>query len=191
MSTTALALVASAVFLVRLVPQPARLARSGVDAGVSPLAALNAVIGTVAWLVYGLDAGLPVVWIVSLLALVPGVWTVALLRSATTARDLTWAAAWVAVLAAAATAGVFGLALAAGVVVSSGPQVVAAVRSEQLSGLAPATWWLAIADAVTWGAYGLALGDAALTGYGVVLLASALIVLSRIRVTSASVALAG
>ena len=78
----ALAIVASVVFLVRLLPQPLRLARHGVAEGVSALAALNAVISALAWVAYGLQAQLPVVWGVSVLALVPGVWQAMLLRRA-------------------------------------------------------------------------------------------------------------
>ena len=43
-----LALVASTVFLVRLLPQPIRLPRSGVATGVSAAPALNAVVSPVA-----------------------------------------------------------------------------------------------------------------------------------------------
>jgi phosphoglucosamine mutase len=56
--TVALGYFASAVFLVRLLPQPIRLARDGRPAGVSALAALNAVVSAFAWTAYGLIAGL-------------------------------------------------------------------------------------------------------------------------------------
>ena len=83
-----LGIVASAVFLVRLLPQPIRLARTGVAEGVSALAALNATISAAVWIAYGLVAHLPVVWGVSVLALIPGVWQVTLLRREVTRRDL-------------------------------------------------------------------------------------------------------
>ncbi len=169
MTLDLLAILASTVFLIRLMPQPARLARHGVADGVSPLAAMNAAIGAGAWLGYGLLRGLPAVWIVSLLALVPGLWTVALLRRHVVGRDLAWAGLWLAVLVAAGGGGLLAAALGLGVVVTQGPQVVRAFRTRDLGGLSPATWWISILDATTWGAYGLALGDAALMGYGIVL----------------------
>ena len=181
MSTTdALALLASGVFLARLTPQPLRLARSGVAAGVSPLAALNAVIVAVAWIAHGLSAGLPAVWAVSVLALIPGVWTVVLLAPHIGRRDLLGAAMWVAALAATAVFGVFDAALGVGVIVTQAPQAWRSLREDDLSGIAPATWWLSLLDAVAWGAYGVAVGDRALVGYGAVLLTSTVIVLTRV-----------
>lgn len=176
----ALAIVASVVFLVRLLPQPLRLARRGVALGVSALAAANAVISALAWVAYGLQADLPVVWGVSVLALGPCVWQAWLLRHDLDRRDLLGVAVFVGALLTAAAVGLLGVALGGTVLVTTGPQVARALRSDDLSGLAPATWWVAIVDAVTWGAYGLAIGDAALVGYFVVLLGSAVTVLWRI-----------
>ena len=181
MVLTALAVLASAVFVARLLPQPARLARLGVADGVSALAAMNAVVAATAWLAYGLAESLPAVWIVSLVALVPGVWTVALLRRLITRGDVVWTGLWVAVLLGAGAGGLLAAALGLGVIVTQGPQVVRAFRSHSVDGLAPATWWVSILDATTWGVYGLALGDLALMGYGVVLLTAAVLVLGRIR----------
>jgi len=182
-AATVLSIVAPVVYLVRLLPQPLRLYRTGVAAGVSPLSAMNGVIGDVGWLAYGLSAGLPAVWVVSSLALVPAVWTVALLRREISRVDVAGAAAWAVVLVVSAALGVVGLSLAAGVVVSQGPQVLEALRDDDLSGIAPSTWWVAVADAATWGAYGVAVGDVALMGYGVVLSVAAAVVLARIAWT--------
>ncbi|MEZ5176704.1 MAG: hypothetical protein R2746_00075 [Acidimicrobiales bacterium] len=125
----ALAIVASVVFLVRLLPQPLRLARSGVAEGVSALAALNAVVSALAWVAYGLQAGLPVVWGVSVLALGPGVWQTVLLRRSLGRGDLAGALAFVAGLVLAAVVGALGAALAVTVLVTTGPQVAcAAIR---------------------------------------------------------------
>jgi len=179
-NATVLALVASAVFLVRLLPQPIRLARTGSVSGVSALAALTSVLTTTGWLAYGLWAGLPVVWAVSVVALIPGIWTVVLLRRETTRLDVAAAGSWLGVQVAAAVVGLFAAVLAAGVLVTQGPQVVKSIRESDLSGIAPATWWISVLDAATWGAYGVAIGDAALMGYGVVLMVSAAIVLSRV-----------
>ena len=141
-------------------------------------------ISALAWVAYGLQAQLPVVWGVSILALVPGVWQATLLRRALGRRELVGAAAFVGALLLAGALGLLGMALGATVLVTTGPQVARALSSDDLSGVAPSTWWVAIADAVTWGAYGWVVGDAALVGYFVVLLASAVTVLWRISATA-------
>ena len=80
MSASAVGWVASIVFLARLLPQPIRLFRTGVPNGVSPLAMMNSAVSDIAWVLYGLSAGLAPVWVVALLALPPGIWTIVLLR---------------------------------------------------------------------------------------------------------------
>jgi uncharacterized protein with PQ loop repeat len=183
-----LAITASVVFLIRLLPQPIRLARSGVAAGVSAAAACNAVVSAVAWIAYGLVQGLPVVWGVSVVALIPCTWQAVLLRRQVSRRDLAAVAGFIAALLAAAAMGVLGLALAGTVLVTTGPQVRRVLREHDLSGIAPATWWVAVVDAVTWGAYGWAVSDAALVGYFIALLAAAVIVLSRLAWTKRTAA---
>jgi uncharacterized protein with PQ loop repeat len=182
-TTTLLAFLASGVFLIRLLPQPVRLLRHQIDAGVSPLAAMNALIADLAWLAYGLWTGIPAVWIVSVLALVPEVWTVVLLRQKARWSDVGWAALWAAAILLSAPLGLLAAALGAGVVVTQGPQVLMAIREDDLRGIAPSTWRLALADALCWGAYGWAIGDPALLGYFAVLSTSAVIVLVRLRQT--------
>ena len=179
----ALSVVASAVFLVRLLPQPLRLWRSGVAEGVSPMSAYNAVLSAVAWTLYGLAQGLFVVWFVSLLALVPGVWQAVLLLRRTTPTDAAGAVVWGGVVVAGAATGTLGPVLALSVLVTSGPQVWESLRDRDLSGIAPTTWRISLADAALWGAYGLAIDDAALLGYWAVLTACALVVLARIAWT--------
>ncbi len=186
MLVSVLAALASTVFIVRLLPQPFRLARSGVDDGVSPLAALNAVVAAAAWTVYGLSAGLWAVWVVSLVALIPGVWTVTLLRRSTRRSDVAWACLWVLAIAASVLVGAEGVVLACTVGVTSAPQVWRVLNDRQLSGVSAAAWWLACVDAVVWGAYGLAVGDGPLIGYGVVLGASAIVVLGRLAILAAT-----
>lgn len=179
--TTLLGLIASGIFLTRLIPQPVQLFRTRDTAGVSPLAALNATIAAVAWLIRGLEEHQPVVWIVSLAALVPSLITVGLLARKTTMSDLGWAATWALLLAGLWLGGALAVGLAAGVLVTQGPQVRKALQEEDLSGLTPATWWLSVLDATTWGVYGLALGDAALLSYFIVLSTCSIVVLLRLR----------
>lgn len=178
--TTVLGLLASGFFLLRLLPQPLRLARGGGSAGVSASSALNALVADVAWIAYGLWAGLPTVWVVSVAAGILSVWAAVLLRRDVRPGDVAFAALWIVALVLAARADLVDAALAAGVLVTQGPAVVKALREDDLRGIAPATWWISILDALTWGAYGVAVGSVALMGYAVVLLASSGIVLSRV-----------
>lgn len=172
--------VASAVFLTRLLPQPVRLIRTGVPDGVSPLASLNASIADAGWLLYGLHAGLPPVWVVSGLAFVPSVWTTILLARRIGRADIAVAAAWAATIVAAYALGRPGTVLALSVLVSLGPQLIVAIRRDELRGLAPATWIIALADAALWGTYGAMVGDGALVAYAVVLSSIAVVILGRI-----------
>jgi uncharacterized protein with PQ loop repeat len=179
MSPELLGWLASILFISRLLPQPIRLVRTGLPEGVSPLAAINAVISETAWLIYGLQAGLVPVWAVSVAALVPGLWTVALLRRQVRPGDLLRAGAWLAVILVAWAGGVLGAVLGVSVLLSIGPQVWTALRTSDLRGLSIFTWLIAIGDGLLWGAYGLVVGDAALLGYAAVLLTGASIVIVR------------
>jgi len=179
-SASVIGWVASVVFLTRLLPQPIRLFRTGVPNGVSPLAMLNSAISDVAWVLYGLSAGLAPVWVVALLALPPGIWTVGLLRHRITRRDLLGASLWLALIVAAALTGTLAVLLAMSVIVNQGPQTWVAIRSNHLEGIATTTWYIALVDASLWGGYGVATGDAALMGYGTVLFSCASIILARV-----------
>lgn len=179
-----LGVVATVVFLMRLVPQPVRLARTGVPDGVSAMSAANTTIAELAWLVYGLSVGLVPLWAVSIPAFPLGVFTVVLLRREFTRRDIIGSGVWLGAILAAWLTGTLVLALAAGVVVNVGPQVWTALRSPNLDGLAPATWLIALVDASVWGVYGWWVGDPALLGYCAVLLGFATVILVRIASTS-------
>lgn len=176
-------LVASGVFLLRLLPQPLRLARTGVVAGVSPMAALNSVVTALAWTAYGVTAGLPVVAVVSALATIPSAWTALLLLRSAARPDWIGGSAWVAVVVGAAASGRLGFVLAGSVLLTIGPQVILALRGSDLRGIAPATMWIALCDASLWGLYGVTVRDGSLMAYGVVLFSSATIVLTRIALT--------
>lgn len=180
MLETLLGAAAPLVFLVRLVPQPLRLARTGVDQGVSPLAAFNQVLSEAAWLGYGLVAQRVSIWLVSALAAFPSAWQAAMLLPRSRRSDVYGAAAFAAAIGVAWAAGVLGAVLGASVLVTAGPQVVRAVRSADVSGIAAATWWLSLLDAALWGAYGWVIDDMALVGYWAVLTACAVTVLGRL-----------
>jgi len=180
MSAEVIGWVASAVFLARLMPQPIRLARTGVPDGVSPLAMMNGVISDGGWILYGLSVALLPVWAVAVAALPAGLWTVLLLRSRITRRDLIGAAVWFFTIVIAWQVDRLAVILAFTVFVNHGPQVWTAIRSSNLDGIARTTWLIAIADASLWGGYGIATGDPALMGYGTVLLSAATVILCRV-----------
>lgn len=183
MSPELLGWLASVVYLSRLLPQPVRLARTGLPVGVSTVAAMNAVISDAAWIAYGVQADLVPVWLVALVGVVPGVWTVVLLRRQVDRGDLVRSGAWLVTIVVAGLVGWLGVILAASVLVNVGPQVWTALRSDDLRGLSAFTWLLAIGDGLLWGAYGLVVADGALLAYAAVLVGGALIVLVRMAVT--------
>lgn len=180
MSPEVIGYVASVVFLARLMPQPIRLARTGVPDGVSPLAMMNGVVSDVGWILYGLSVGLLPVWGVAVLALPAGIWTVVLLRRRITRTDLIGAGVWLFTIVIAWQVGRLAVILGVSVIVNHGPQVWTAIRSKHLDGISRTTWLLALADASLWGGYGIATGDPALMGYGSVLLTGAIVILARI-----------
>lgn len=183
-----LGLLASLLYLIRLVPQPIRTLRTGQVAGVSGLAALNTLISDGAWLCYGLVAAVVPVWLVSIPAIAASALTVALLRRTIGRGDLAVASLWAALVVACAAGGVLTLALAATVLVTCGPALWSAYSHRHPVGLSRSTWWLAIADALAWGSYGVAIGDRALELYGVVQLLTAVAILVRLRAVSARLA---
>jgi uncharacterized protein with PQ loop repeat len=178
---SALGWIASAVFIIRLLPQPIRLVRTGVPDGVSPLSTLIAFDGALAWIVYGVEAHLPAIVVVSAVATPPLVATAVLLRRRTTRGDALVGGLWGLLVVLAWRAGCLGAVIAADVLLHVGPQVWIALRSDRLGGLSPATWRLAVADALLWGAYGWTSGDPALVGYGVILGSGAVTILLRLR----------
>lgn len=183
MLETVLGVAAPLVFLVRLVPQPLRLARTGVDDGVSPMAAFNQLLSEGAWLTYGLIQSSLSIWLVSALALFPSGWQVLLLLPRARRVDLLGGAVFAAAIVGAWSLGLLGAMLGASVLVTTGPQVVEALRRDDLSGIAAATWWIAIVDAALWGALGWVTDDMALVGYWAVLTLCAVTVLARVAWT--------
>lgn len=173
----------SALFLARLVPQPVRIWRTGVAHGVSAQSALNAAVSDTAWLLYGLAAGLPPVWVCTALAIPLDLWTVGLLRDKVVVRNLVSGAAWGLVMVTAWMVGGadgLGAVLGVSVLINSAPQVWAAVRGDRLGGIAPATWYFALADAALWGGYGVVVNASGLIAYGAILFTAAVIILFRL-----------
>ncbi|MEI2697215.1 MAG: hypothetical protein V9E94_02300 [Microthrixaceae bacterium] len=183
MLETVLGVAAPMVFLVRLVPQPLRLARTGVDDGLSPMGAFNQLLSEGAWLAYGLIQASVSIWLVSAVALFPSGWQALMLVRRSRTIDLVGAAAFGAAIIVAWSAGWLGAILGASVLVTTGPQVFEALRRDDLSGIATQTWWIALVDAALWGSLGWVTDDLALVGYWAVLTVCALTVLARVAWT--------
>lgn len=178
--------IGTTLYLARLVPQPWHTWRTRADDGVSTQALLNGMASDMGWLAYGLAAGLPPVWVAAVVAFPVSCTTLVLLRHRVRAREVGVSAGWAACMAAAWMVGGplgLGAVLGVAVVVNHAPQAVRAVRSDDLSGLHPATFWLSLADAALWGGYGVLVGDAALVAYALVLGVVGVIVLVRIAQT--------
>jgi uncharacterized protein with PQ loop repeat len=161
------------------------LRRRRVD-GVSVIALGNSVVGDVGWLVYGLAAGLPPVWVVAALVLPVGVASVVVARSLITIRSVAAVTAWSALLASSWILGgpiALGTVLVAGVAMSMVPQLLVVFRRSNLDGLSLVTVGLALADAAAWSAYGFATADGPLLFYGAVLATGSTLVGWRIVVT--------
>jgi hypothetical protein len=163
-----LTVVATGLSATMALPQVWRLRRHA-PVGVSLAAAGNATVNAAGWMLYGVGtATVPLV----LACVGPFIGstavTVAVARSGAR-RGLVLVAAWGALLATVGLAGgwtVLGAVLGVSVWMSYSPQVVAAWRTPDLSGLAPGTWILALSEGVLWGGYGLAHDDAALVLWG-------------------------
>ena len=177
---TVLAWTASVVFLSRLVPQPIRILRTGHVAGVSALAAMNAFVTDVAWLSYGLAAGVTAVWVVSIPAMLVSGVSAWLLRRTVRPADIAIAGGWGVFVAVSAAAGFLTAVLGVAVLVTCGPSLWTAYTDRCPTGLSAATWWIALLDAATWGGYGLVIHDGALKLYAVVLVLTAVAILLRL-----------
>jgi uncharacterized protein with PQ loop repeat len=182
---------AGVIFVSRLIPQPLKIWRTGERAGVSWLALANGIVSTAGWLAYGLMIDRPVLWVPSLVALVPEVVVLVLLglRPPDRRALLAWLAWAGAVLVSWPIAGEAGLGtvIAFGVVVGVVPAVIAALRTDRPTGIAVRTWQIALLDAVLWGTYGIATSEPLTTFYGIVLTTGATIILVRVaRLTRAA-----
>jgi uncharacterized protein with PQ loop repeat len=177
----------AAIFVARLVPQPWKLWRTKVALGVAWLGVANAVASTVGWLIYGLAVSNPILWVPSLVALVPEVITLALVGlRPPDARQALLFAGWAGAVAlayplggAALLGGVIGIGVLMGVL----PHVVVALRSDRLAGVARRTWQIALVDGAVWGAYSIWSKEPLTAFYGLVLVSGSLVVLWRLHVT--------
>jgi hypothetical protein len=133
----------------------------------------------------------PVLWVPSLVALVPEVVTLALLGlRPPDRRSLAWFAAWTTTVAVAYPLGgaaALGTVIGFGVLMGVVPHVVVALTHEHPDGVAARTWQIALLDAALWGTYGFATAEPLTAFYGVVLTTGSVVILWRLRRTGAGV----
>jgi uncharacterized protein with PQ loop repeat len=178
---------AAAIFVSRLMPQPWQLWRTKVTAGVAWLGVANAVVSTAGWLIYGLAVGNPILWVPSLVALVPELITLALVGvRPPDARQALLFTCWAAAVGLAYPLGgatLLGGVIGVGVLMGVLPHVVVALRSSWLAGVARRTWQIALVDGALWGAYSIWSKEPLTAFYGAVMVSGSAVVLWRLHVT--------
>lgn len=178
-----IALVATVLAAIFLIPQVMRLVTTGDSRGVSATWAGLGVVTNLAWVTYLWRQGL---WAP---ALAPGIAVITYGVSVTVISRIHPGRVWVRssvvyalVIAATGIWGgmaALGLLLAVTPLIQVAPELAAVFRESHPSGVSPAAWALAAAEAVLWGIYGWLAGDLALVGYGVLTAAAAFLILAR------------
>ncbi len=147
------AVVVVAIGVVPLLPQLARLVRTGDPTGLSLPALLAGLVNYTVWTYYLAAAGATGLLVSNVLA---GVVWVAV--TALAVRGLPWSRAclvpvvWALVVVAvvALAPGLLGSLLGLGSLLVYVPQAVAVWRVPSLSGISPLTWWLQLAQGLVW-----------------------------------------
>lgn len=179
-----LAVGATALAAIGVVPQLSRLARTGDITGLSATAATVGSATELGWVVYTVDGRLwsavpeSVLMVFTNVALV-----VAVVRAGgPIGRSLGVATAWLAVLAAVAVTGgpaVLGPLLPLAYVGQVSPAVWSVYRVPSPTGVAVVTWVVIGVESALWGTYSLARGDAALSSLGAVGVVAAAAIVAR------------
>lgn len=181
--TTLILTCATGLTAIFLLPQIARLLRSGDISGLSCTWAAFGVVTNLAWILYLGNLGLWMAVMAPALAVTTyGIMLIALARR-THGRSWIWASgAYVMLLGVTGSLGgmeAFGLQLVLAPVIQFTPGVVAAYRERRPTGISPATWSLSAVEALLWGWYGWLVSDVALLGYGLVTGIGSMLILGR------------
>jgi len=180
-----LATVSTVVFLL---PQIAKLKRTGDSAGVSTTWAALGFVSNVGWFTYMISQSRWYAVVAPLSTFI--FYAVALRALAGTGRDLrnatVIAVGWSLVLGGVAVGGgwttlgvVLGLTYAAMVT----PSIWTAYRSRKPSGVSAGTWWIGSVEALLWGLYGLYHMDPGIITFGTVQLTASALMLTRYYTT--------
>lgn len=183
-ATTILGAFGTLIGLVRATPQLTRLVRARDAHGVSLDTAATSSIVSFGWATYGVLTEQPAVALATgASGIVFAAITVVAERLGRSTRELRAAPIWFLVLASAAAlrgSDGLGFLLPISVLVANVPQIAAALREHDLTGLSTGTWLLSVSDGLVWGLYALASGDTSILVFGVLqLTTSSAIVLRR------------
>ena len=179
---------ATVLTLVFLVPQIAKLIRTGDSAGVSTTWPALGVLSNIGWTGYLAHEAL---W-ASLVAPVGATagYSVTMWALARTGRplgpSLGRAAGFGAVLVATLLVGgwtALGVALGLSFGVMMAPSIWVAFRTPDPSGIAPGTWWLGLAEGLLWGFYGWHHADEGILTFAAIAIAGSVAMLLRYWVT--------
>jgi uncharacterized protein with PQ loop repeat len=174
-------LVACALFVAELAPQPLRIWRTRSLDGISATGSGITLVTEVGWLIYGIGGGYTVVTLTAIVAGSLKLWQFALTQPHWTERNLRLVVAWSLVVIAGALTGTLGFVLVGGLLLGLGPQAVAVVRSPSIAGVSVWRWWLALCSGSAWAAYGLLSGALAVATTGAAGVCFALLALQRIH----------
>ena len=171
------------VGLVRALPQLVRLMRERDAHGVSVDTAATSSVVSFGWATYGALTSQPAVMMATgASGLVFAAVAVYALKLGRPTRDIRTAPIWFVVLAGAlALRGSDGLGflLPVSVLVANVPQIVAAFRESDLTGLSLSTWLLSVTDGAVWFVYALFADDVAILVFGILQITSSSIIVGR------------
>lgn len=184
---------AGALLVARMAPQPLRIRRTGATGGVSALGAACWFGNDLGWLVYSHQAGLLAIAVPSAVLVVLDLALIGLLAPVATRRAIAGGGCWVLAIVGAALVGqgALALALVAGSATGTLPHAFHALRSADLSGIAPMTWMLGLADGALWGVYGWSRQDLPSVSYAILTMLTATVVLWRLSGTEQGTASVG
>lgn len=172
-----------AVGLIRALPQLFRLLRDKDAHGVSVDTAATSSIVSFGWAGYGvLSDQPPVAFATGSSGVIFAGVTILALRFGRRTRELRAAPVWLFVLTIALVSfGSKGLGslLPISVLVANVPQILAAYREKDLTGLSPATWLLSVSDGLVWFGYSLFARDGSIFVFGVLQVTTSGMIVAR------------
>lgn len=177
----AVGLLACALFVAELAPQPWRIWRTRSLDGISATGSGITLVTEFGWLIYGIAGGYTVVTLTAVLAGSLKLWQFTLTHPHWTERNLRLVVAWLLLVVVGALTGTLGFVLVGGLLLGLGPQAVAVRRSASIAGVSVWRWWLALGSGSAWVAYGLLSGALAVAATGAAGVVFALLALQRIH----------
>ena len=182
-ATTALGALGTLVGLVRALPQFVRLRRTRDVHGVSLDTAATSSIVSFGWVTYGALTDQPaVVLATGASGIVFAAIATLAIRLGRSPRDLRAAPVWFGVLLTATLLGGsdgLGALLPISVLVANVPQLLAAFRERDLTGLSIGTWLLSASDGLVWFCYALVADDTSILLFGILQLTTSSAIVAR------------